>query len=636
MNESLLSVEAIVQATIDRVGSNLIVGTPLGIGKPNALLNAFYARAQVDSRVSLEIITALSLAPPRGKSLLERRFIGPFSSRHFGDDYPRLRYLDDLRANRLPANIRVIEFYLQSGASLNNRHAQSHYISTNYTHVARDMMDRGVNVVLQAVAPPRVVDSKSRYSLSLNPDVSLDLCAKLTAAQRQFVVAGQILEQLPYMGGHAEVDGSFFDFLVDKPSGHELFAPPREPISDVDYAIGLNASALLADAGTLQLGIGSLGDAVTYGCLLRQHHNETYRATLEALGTTERAADAIEHIGGLGPFEVGLHGCSEMMTDGFMHLFRAGILKYALPEAAEGQQKLADPGLIMRAAFALGSKDFYAFLRELDDRTWQQIDMAGVADINQLYGKDPDRVKHLRPKARFINASMKSTALGAAVSDALEDERVVSGVGGQYNFVAMAHAMEGGRSILMLRSYRQSAGTIQPNIVWQYGHTTIPRHLRDIVVSEYGIADLRGKTDRECALAMIAIADSRSQSMLVNQAIKAGKLPPDFRPPASWSQNTPSHIQSVLAAARKQDHFPPYPFGCDFDETEQKLLRALGRLKKTTRTRLGTIKTVISSLRPQRAARFSKELERMQLTQTQSLAEKVAQRMLLAALSKDA
>ncbi|WP_371358526.1 acetyl-CoA hydrolase/transferase C-terminal domain-containing protein, partial [Salmonella sp. E393-2] len=99
------------------------------------------------------------------------------------------------------------------------------------------------------------------------------------------------------------------------------------------------------------------------------------------------------------------------------------------------------------------------------------------------------------------------TLLGAGVADQLEDGRVLSGVGGQYNFVAQAHELEGARSILMLRSWRESGGEVSSNIVWQYAHTTIPRHLRDMVVTEYGIADLRGKNDAEVIAALLAIAD---------------------------------------------------------------------------------------------------------------------------------
>ena len=88
---------------------------------------------------------------------------------------------------------------------------------------------------------------------------------------------------------------------------------------------------------------------------------------------------------------------------------------------------------------------------------------------------------------------MMVTALGAAVSDGLEDGRVVSGVGGQYNFVDMSNTLDNARSALMFRAVRDDAGKAASNVRWNYGHTTIPRHLRDLYVNEYGIADLRGK-----------------------------------------------------------------------------------------------------------------------------------------------
>ncbi|MFP3648668.1 acetyl-CoA hydrolase/transferase C-terminal domain-containing protein, partial [Paraburkholderia sp. SIMBA_054] len=81
-----------------------------------------------------------------------------------------------------------------------------------------------------------------------------------------------------------------------------------------------------------------------------------------------------------------------------------------------------------------------------------------------------------RRDARFFNSCMIVSALGAAASDALEDGRVVSGVGGQYNFVAMAHALEDARSVLMFRASRADAGgREESNVRWNYGHATIPR-----------------------------------------------------------------------------------------------------------------------------------------------------------------
>src|SRR5689334_5047786 len=110
------SAERCAERVIERCGPRLIVASPLGLGKPNALLNALHQRAERDPALSLQLFTALSLARPKPKSDLERRFVGPFAERHFGRDYPDLAYLEALRANRLAANVQVSEFYLQSGA----------------------------------------------------------------------------------------------------------------------------------------------------------------------------------------------------------------------------------------------------------------------------------------------------------------------------------------------------------------------------------------------------------------------------------------------------------------------------------------------------------------------------------------
>src|SRR5690606_11128629 len=144
-----------------------------------------------------------------------------------------------------------------------------------------------------------------------------------------------------------------------------------------------------------------------------------------------------------------------------------------------------------------------------------------------------------RRDARFVNSVFTATALGAAVSDQLEDSRVLSGVGGQYNFVCQAHELDGARSVLLLRAWRERGGEAASNIVWSYGHTTIPRHLRDIFVTEYGIAGLRSKNDAEVVAAMVHIADSRFQEALLEQARSAAKLARDYRVPEAFRHNTP-------------------------------------------------------------------------------------------------
>ena len=160
--------DTLVDAIVERVGPRVVVAAPIGVGKPNHVLNALYRRAVSDPELSLRIVTGLSVAKPRPKEDLERRFLEPFLERVFGD-YPDLDYVGPYQADRLPPNVEVLEFYMRPGAFLGNDHAQRHYINSNYTHMARDVMIQGVNVYAQTVAR-RTIGEETRYSLSSNAD----------------------------------------------------------------------------------------------------------------------------------------------------------------------------------------------------------------------------------------------------------------------------------------------------------------------------------------------------------------------------------------------------------------------------------------------------------------------------------
>ena len=208
-----------------------------------------------------------------------------------------------------------------------------------------------------------------------------------------------------------------------------------------------------------------------------------------------------------------------------------------------------------------------------------KLRMMAVSYVNELYGDEAAK-RRARVKARFVNNAMMVTLLGAVVSDALEDGRVVSGVGGQYNFVAQA-LRAAGRPLghhpaLDAHSARQDRVS---NIRWNYGHTTIPRHLRDIVVTEYGVADLRGKSDRDVIAAMLAVTDSRFQGELLRQAKEAGKIESSYELPAACRDNTPDRIARALKPATEQGLLPPFPFGTDFTPVEQRLMPALETLR---------------------------------------------------------
>jgi hypothetical protein len=219
------------------------------------------------------------------------------------------------------------------------------------------------------------------------------------------------------------------------------------------------------------------------------------------------------------------------------------------------------------------------------------------------------------------------------VSDALDDGHVVSGVGGQYNFVAMAHALEDSRSALMLRAARQGRHGVESNISWSYGHTTIPRHLRDIAITQYGIADLRGATDEACAIAMTGIADARFQSGLLEEARRARKLRADFAPPGAWSRNTPEHLRAVLAPFRRDGTLADYPLGSDFTPVEQRLVRALAWLKDGTSGKRRLVATLARALW-RRGDDDDAAMQRMELSAPGNVRERIEARLLALALER--
>ena len=710
-----------VEATLRHVGKRIVMALPLALGKPVPLVNELYRRALRDPGIELKILTALSLRVPSAGSDLERRFLEPFVQRVFGN-YPALDYVAAARAGTVPSNISIDEFYLEPGAYLDAPYVQQHYLSTNYTHVARDVLRLGVNVLAQLIAR-RTREGRAEISLSCNPDVTVDILPELEARKRagqRIAVVGEVNRQLPFMLGDAVVPESAFDFILDHPRyEHDLYCPPNLAISTTDHAIGLYASSLVRDGGTLQLGIGELGDAVVYCLQLRHQQNDRWRAVLDSFGATQRFGPALQDIGDSRIFEHGLYACTEMFVDGFLDLYRSGILKRRVYPSLRVQRLLnsgrlsetvsatmidelidagmpvlmndidfeelrrvgilhadcshtgtgirtpqgkwisadlstpgarallaseclgthLEEGILLHGGFFLGPRGFYAALRELSESERRQFSMTGVSFINQLEGADLELRVAQRQRARFINTAMMVTLSGAAVSDGLADGRVVSGVGGQYNFVAMAHALPDARSILCVRSTRTRDGRTASNIVWNYGHTTIPRHLRDVVLTEYGVADLRGKTDAGIAAALLAVTDSRFQEALLRQAQAAGKLPRDYRIPDQHRRNTPASLEKALVEHRRAGLFTEYPFGTDFTAEEIVLAKALKQLRERTSTRLGKARTALGAIASQvvprsAPAELQPYLERMQLDKPANAKERLAQRLVIDALRR--
>lgn len=676
MNDAPLFIDrldAAVDHVLDTIPGPIVLGLPLGIGKPNPFANAIYRRVKANPARRLTIITALSLAKPEGHSDLERHFLEPLVQRLFAD-YPDLDYVRDLRAGALPPNIEVREFFMKTGDYLGNAAAQQGYISTNYTFVARDMAVQGMNVIAQAVAA-RGEGADLRLSLSSNPDVTFEVIERYATCGQPLLKVGVINRKMPFMPNGAEVAPSLFDVVVTDPAAtHTLFGAPNNKVTPADYAIGLHAASLVEDGGTLQIGIGSLGDAIAQALIVRDRHGAEFRRILESLCPDGIAGRELER------FDRGLYGCSEMFVNGFLRLIEAGIVRREVFADAVLQQlindgRIADEtvtpktlqalldagrigaplsaadlaflqrfgilrpevrlvagqlmlgamscsadlgdeeafaavarhmlgtrlagGIFMTGGFFVGPQDFYERLRTMPPQELAKIDMTRIDFINQLYGTQAgsgDLKRAQRRKARFMNTTMMVTALGAAVSDALESGQVVSGVGGQYNFVAMAHALPDARLVMMLRATHDNRQGLRSSIVWSYGHVTIPRHLRDIVVTEYGVADLRGQPDREVIERLIAVADSRFQDELVRQAVAHGKLPHGYSVPERYRSNLPQVLEARLHPWAEAGLLPDFPFGTDLSPDELHIVRALKKLKHASEHPLELVEQALRCL----------------------------------------
>ncbi|MCW7753838.1 hypothetical protein OOT00_07565 [Desulfobotulus sp. H1] len=713
--------EQMVDFIIENVGKDLVFGTQLGLGKPNNILNAVYRRVQKDPSLNLRIITGLSLEPPAPGSELERRFLGPLVERVWGG-YVELDYARDMRLKKLPPNVTISEFFYKAGAFMNNPHMQQNYMNSNYTHAARDVNLNGMNVA-GALLGKKEINGELKYSVGCNADTAIDAVDIMRAkCEKGFkgIAIGEINNNLPFMFGDAVTEPEIFDAILESPqSDYRLFGAPKESINTIDYCIGLHASALIPDDGTLQIGIGSLGDAITYGLTVRHKHNDQYKKLLSEAGIMDRYTDMIDTWGGTEPFQKGLYGSTEMLVDTFVDLYKEGIMNRRVYDdiriqrvvnaglftddrnvTPEGFRQIIEDGGVHRvltqkdvvflkrfgvlkdsvvyqdgrlvdganavsadmgdvenlkavagtmlgdklkegywahAGFYLGPLKLYDTLNAMSDEERALINMTSVLNVNQLYSNNKYGSLELRvlqrKNARFINAGLMVTLSGMVVSDSLENLKVVSGIGGQYNFVSMAHALEGARGAIMIRATRGEGPKTVSNVVFNYGHCSVPRHLRDIVITEYGIADLRGQSDKNVIKQLLHVADSRFQEGLLEKAKQAGKIEADYRIPDAFRNNYPEKLEKLIAPYKKEGLFGPFPFGTVFTDEEITIGKALRTFKtKADISKFAAAKGVISQFMGSAPEAARPYLKRMDLENPKDFKEKVLQKVVLCAL----
>ncbi|WP_420556943.1 acetyl-CoA hydrolase/transferase C-terminal domain-containing protein [Roseovarius sp.] len=598
--------DAMARAIYEANGGDIRLALPLGLGKPITIVNALVRAAVDDPALSLKIFTALSLQRPDPSSELEKRFLGPAMDRLFGTA-PSLTYVDLIKRGELPDNIEVSEFFFQAASWLGNDYAQRQYISANYTHARDVLISQKPNVLAQLM--PR---DGARFSMSSNTDISADLFTRRSAGEMDFMAVAELNDALPYMDGPAEIEAREVAMVLEPPRQVDLFSVPRRPVADAQHAIALHVSRLVPDGGTLQIGIGAIGDAVANALIARDRaalHDLWRTAPFPLQGAEE------------GPFRTGLYAVTEMLVGGLVALFEADILR-----------REAHDGAVVHAGFFVDARDMYQRLRALPPDRRARIRMMPVSFTNALYGDEPTK-RDDRRDARFVNGAMQVSLLGDAMSDSAKPGQVVSGVGGQFNFFEQAFALDDAHAVLTLPATRQSGGDLGSNIVWQLPVTTVPRHMRDVVVTEYGAAFLRGLPDEEVIKRLICIADSRFQQDLAGSAKKAGKLDPDWTVPPAHASNTPETIATWLAPYR-EGLLPDYPLGTDFTDIEQLLVKALADLSEAQSDKRALLSLVWASLTTTPHPQEGPAMERMGYDATPSLAEPLQARALRGALRR--
>src|SRR5579872_6628573 len=200
----------VVKKIVTHVGKKIVIGVPLGIGKPIGLLNALYQLASEDKSINLTILTGLTLARPPIQNDLEKKFLAPIMERMLGD-YEDPLYELSREKQQLPDNIKVIEFFLSPGKFLKNKQAQQDYINTNYTNVVRDALNRSINVIAQQVSRSPLYPE--HYSLSCNTDLFGDIAHYLQDRALQgekTAIVAEINLKLPFMLGDALIKSDTF------------------------------------------------------------------------------------------------------------------------------------------------------------------------------------------------------------------------------------------------------------------------------------------------------------------------------------------------------------------------------------------------------------------------------------------
>jgi acyl-CoA hydrolase len=280
---------------------------------------------------------------------------------------------------------------------------------------------------------------------TLGTSVDVARAAVDTAA----VVIAQVNPRMPRVHGDGFIHMSEIHHWVDVDV--ELPDSPPSTLGPMEEAIGRHAASLIEDGATLQMGIGAIPDAV-----LAALHNHRH---------------------------LGIH--TEMWSDGCLDLLKSG--------AVDNSLKKVHPGKTI-AGFVVGTRPLYDYIH--DNPSAVLLDIA--------YVNNPGIIAR-NPKVTAINSAVEVDLTGQVCADSI-GSRIISGVGGQMDFIRGASISPGGKPIIALPSRTKNGKSrLVAQLTPGAGVVTTRAHVH-FVVTEYGVADLAGKTLHERARALVNIA----------------------------------------------------------------------------------------------------------------------------------
>lgn len=289
--------------------------------------------------------------------------------------------------------------------------------------------------------------------------VSADLA--VSAVECAKIVIAQINKAMPFSYGDAVIHVSKLTAAVEVDD--PLVEVPTATPTEVELRIGQAIAALIPDGATLQIGVGGIPNAVL-GALTGHKH-------------------------------LGLH--TEAMTDGVLPLLESGVIDNSL--------KTVMPGITV-GSLALGSRRLYDYMNYRKD-----LMMKDVAWTN-----DPFRIRQ-NPRVMAINSAVEVDLTGQVCADSV-GTRVISGVGGQHDFMYGGSLSEGGKTFIAIPSMTEKGESKIKALLTPGAGVVTTRHMIQHIVTEYGVAHLRGRNLAERARALIDIAHPQFREELERQA----------------------------------------------------------------------------------------------------------------------